>query len=95
MIHRFDLTVKKELTKERGSEHPTMLSALRGRGADPSHQNTAPRKQDWELSLSLFAAAELTIGAESSPFRFAVPGESFGLTLFLQFSDRCSNPAMP
>ena len=27
--------------------------------------------------------------------RFAVPGESFGLTLFLRFSDRCSNPAMP
>ena len=29
------------------------------------------------------------------PFRFAVPGESFGLTLFLRFSDRCRNPAMP
>ncbi|MBR4473838.1 MAG: hypothetical protein IKS55_09400, partial [Oscillospiraceae bacterium] len=25
----------------------------------------------------------------------AVPGESFGLTLILRFSDRCSNPAMP
>ena len=30
-----------------------------------------------------------------SATRFAVPGESFGLTLLLRFSDRCSNPAMP
>jgi len=27
--------------------------------------------------------------------RLAVPEESFGLTLFLRFFDRCSNPAMP
>ena len=26
--------------------------------------------------------------------RLAVPGESFGLTLILRFSDRCRNPAM-
>ncbi len=27
--------------------------------------------------------------------RLAVPGESFGLTLFLRFYDRCRNPAIP
>jgi hypothetical protein len=30
-----------------------------------------------------------------SATRFAVPGESFGLTLLLRFSDRCRFPAMP
>ena len=34
-------------------------------------------------------------GAEGEVVRFAVPGESFVLTLILRFSDRYSNPAMP
>ena len=73
MIHRFDLTVKKELTKERGGRTPDYgFLHCAEEGAERSHQNTAPRKQDWELSLSLFAAAELTIGAGSDPCRETV-----------------------
>ena len=41
------------------------------------------------------AAAESLCNKKPSTIRFAVPGESFGLTPFLRFSDRCSNPAMP
>ena len=63
-----------------------------------------------ELSHQSFSAAHYVYGKPSPhtvrgrrtedrgracPFRFAVPGESFGLTLFLRFSDRCRNPAMP
>ena len=41
------------------------------------------------------AAADDLPDEKPSTIRFAVPGESFGLTLFLRFSDRYRFPAMP
>ena len=46
-------------------------------------------------SLPIVSGRSVLMRGYIFPFRFAVPGESFGLTLFLRFSDRYSNPAMP
>ena len=46
-------------------------------------------------SLPIVSGRSTCIRGSIFSFRFAVPGESFGLTLILRFSDRCRNPAMP
>ena len=49
----------------------------------------------YRTSLPIVSGRSTCVRGSIFSFRFAVPGESFGLTLFLRFSDRCRNPAMP
>ena len=47
MIHRFDLTVKKELTKESGPGHPTLAFCIARKGELSDRTNSRMQNMKW------------------------------------------------
>ena len=77
----------------RASLSPRKLVLLRGKGGLCPLISLCSREYTGKrLPFQYYALYSEVKARDQLQFRFAVPGESFELPLFLQSYDRCSNP---